>query len=141
MGFSDIAQGQCHIIAHKFMTLLAANVHENVPEYDEATVNTHTHTNTHKHKIHVKTFRLFSPTCSGKVVRAEDVQSKAWCFVIPWFEQLVSFSVFWQADASNVWVSMPQKQILQDYLGPQAAGLEFSFLAFLGFGIIQEVNS
>lgn len=34
-GFTDVKQGQCHIIAAKYMTTLPMNVHENVPEYDE----------------------------------------------------------------------------------------------------------
>lgn len=34
-GFTDIEQGQCHSVGTKAMQLLAASVHENVPEFDE----------------------------------------------------------------------------------------------------------
>ena len=35
-GFTNITQGQVHSVGTKAMQTMAANVHENVPEFDEA---------------------------------------------------------------------------------------------------------
>ena len=37
-GFENISQGQVHSVGTKAMETLAANVHENAPEFDEAWV-------------------------------------------------------------------------------------------------------